>query len=192
MKSESRKYVVPLKITRVWAMPSKHTFLIKPIKELLSRYVGDGKLWIDPFCGENSPAEDTNDLNPHKKNSGSNMHALDFVKSKNKYPFRQKYEGILFDPPYSPRQVKECYNSFGLAPRKEDTQSFSSVKRAAVPILFPGGIAICCGWNSNGFGKVLGFELIELLVVAHGGNHNDTIVTVERKLSDVKTLLNKQ
>lgn len=45
----------------------------------------------------------------------------------------------------------------------------------------PNGLAISCGWNSGGFGKMLGFEIVEILLVAHGGNHNDTIVTVERK-----------
>lgn len=34
----------------------------------------------------------------------------------------------------------------------------------------------------NGIGKTRGFEIVEILLVAHGGNHNDTIVTVERKL----------
>lgn len=29
--------------------------------------------------------------------------------------------------------------------------------------------------------KNRGFEIIEIMLVAHGGNHNDTIVTVERK-----------
>ncbi len=43
-------------------MPSMHTFTIKPIRELVGRYVKDGKGWIDPFAGENSPAEITNDL----------------------------------------------------------------------------------------------------------------------------------
>lgn len=33
-----------------------------------------------------------------------------------------------------------------------------------------------------GIGKKNGFEIIEILLVAHGGMHNDTIVTVERKL----------
>ena len=46
-----------MKITRVWAMPSKDTFTIKPIAELLKRYVGSGLCWIDPFAGENSPAQ---------------------------------------------------------------------------------------------------------------------------------------
>ena len=30
-------------INRVWAMPNKWTFKVKPIGELVSRYVGDGK-----------------------------------------------------------------------------------------------------------------------------------------------------
>jgi hypothetical protein len=41
-----------------------------------------------------------------------------------------------------------------------------------------------CGWNSNGFGKGLGFEMIELLLIAHGSMHNDTIVTIERKFTN--------
>ena len=36
---------------------------------------------------------------------------------------------------------------------------------------------------SNAFGKKRGFEIEEILIVAHGGNRNDTLVTVERKQS---------
>ena len=43
------------------------------------------------------------------------------------------------------------------------------------------GIALSCGWNSGGIGKTNGFKLIEILLVPHGGIHNDTIVTVEGK-----------
>lgn len=32
-----------------------------------------------------------------------------------------------------------------------------------------------------GIGKTLGFNIEEILLVAHGGWHNDTICTVERK-----------
>jgi hypothetical protein len=32
-------------------------------------------------------------------------------------------------------------------------------------------------------GKNRGFEIVEILIVAHGGHHNDTLVTVERKLT---------
>jgi len=48
-------------------------------------------------------------------------------------------------------------------------------------MLKPGGIAICFGWNSMGFGLTRGYELKEILLVTHGAAHNDTIVTVERK-----------
>ena len=48
-------------------------------------------------------------------------------------------------------------------------------------IIKPGGYAICCGWTSQGLGKNRGFEMIEILLVPHGGSKNDTIVTVEVK-----------
>ena len=44
------------------------------------------------------------------------------------------------------------------------------------------GIVITCGWNSGGIGKKYGFEIIEILLVPHGGWHNDTIITVEKKV----------
>ena len=51
-------------------------------------------------------------------------------------------------------------------------------------MLKPEGIAICFGWNSMGFGLKRGYELLEVLMVPHGGAHNDTIVTVERKTAN--------
>lgn len=47
-----------------------------------------------------------------------------------------------------------------------------------------GGYAITFAWNSNGIGKKYGFELQEILLVAHGSQHNDTIVTVEKKIQN--------
>jgi len=93
-----------------------------------------------------------------------------------------KYKGVLFDPPYSLRQTKECYDGFGYSMSLEDTQSFpNNVKDIIAHKIDISGIAICFGWNSGGFSINLGFELIEILLVAHGGHHTDTIVTVERK-----------
>ena len=48
-------------------------------------------------------------------------------------------------------------------------------------ILKIGGICMCFGWNSSGVGNRRGFDILEILLVAHGGSHNDTIVTVEKK-----------
>ena len=48
-------------------------------------------------------------------------------------------------------------------------------------LLAPGGRVITCGWNTVGMGTTLGYALEEILLVCHGSDHNDTIVTVERK-----------
>ena len=59
---------------------------------------------------------------------------------------------------------------------------FGEMKKEIGRIVSVGGICITCGWNSGGVGKKYGFEIDEILLVAHGGWHNDTIVTVERKV----------
>lgn len=163
-------------IKRIWAMPSHHTFKIKPIKELVEKYVGDGIGWVDPFAGENSPAEFTNDMNPQKP-SKFHLPAKEFAEQ-----LDGSYNGVLFDPPYSLRQVKECYESIGVKLFQEDTQRFpQNVKEKIAHKIKTGGYAITFGWNSQGFGKNLGFEIIEILLVPHGRGHNDTIVVVEVK-----------
>lgn len=91
---------------------------------------------------------------------------------------------VLFDPPYSPRQISELYKACGRAVTGKDTQNarlYKEVKDKLDGVLRPGGIAISCGWNSMGFGIGRGYELLECLLVPHGAAHNDTIVTVERK-----------
>ena len=60
-------------------------------------------------------------------------------------------------------------------------QSKKEIKR----ILKVGGKVITFGWNSGGIGKTNGFEITRILMVPHGGWHNDTICTVEIKTSEV-------
>lgn len=166
---------------RVWSMPNKWTFQIPPIAELVSRYVGDGKGWIDPFAGETSPAEFTNDLNLERKTT-HHMDALDFLRS-----FTGHYKGVLFDPPYSLRQVKECYESLGRDFTFEDSHDvgrWTKHKLNIARLLPVGGLVLSFGWNSQGMNKQNGFEVIEGLLVCHGGAHNDTIVTVEMKVRE--------
>ncbi len=169
---------------RVWAMPNKWTFLIKPISEIVSRYVGDGKGWIDPFSGMNSPAEFTNDLNPNMP-AKCHMDALGYLLSLCGNGYHNVYKGLLFDPPYSPRQVKECYDSVGRHMEQDDAllgYKRGLYKEAINMLLQPGCVVISCGWNSVGMGKKMGYEIIEGLLVCHGSDHNDTIVTVEMKV----------
>ena len=168
-----------MEINRVWAMPNKWTFEIKPIRKLIYKYGGDFKEWIDPFAGMNSPAEIRNDLNPDMP-AEYHLKAKEFAKQLN-----SQFNGCLFDPPYSNRQIKECYESIGLTFNQNDSQGlFQKEKKIFAPLIRTGGFAICFGWSSNGFGKQLGFKLVEILLVSHGGSHNDTIVTVEQKFQD--------
>ena len=164
-----------LKINRVWSMPNKWTFTIKPIKELLERYTQEG-YWCDPFAGENSPAQIKNDLSG---NVEFKMDAIDFLESRKD----NEFDGILIDPPYSLRQVSEHYKKAGIEITGWHTSAGwgAKIKNEASRILKPGGIVICFGWNSMGLGLNRGFTMKEVLLVPHGGSKNDTIVTVETK-----------
>ena len=165
-------------IQRVWAMPNKWTFKIKPIAELLSDYCGGGGLWCDPFAGRYSPAEVCNDLNPDL-DVEYNMDALDFLKLQED----EKFDGVLLDPPYSLRQLKECYDNMGMALSVHQTRHFfSDIKDELARIVSPGGLAISFGWSTVGLSNSRGFVLEGVLLVCHGGIHHDTLVTIERKV----------
>ncbi len=161
-------------------MPNKHTFGIKPIKELIHRYAGEvNGVIIDPFANKNKIANITNDLDP-QYNTDYNLDALDFLKLFDD----NSVDMVLYDPPYSPRQVSECYRALDMTVNMQTTQSsyWGNQKKEVSRIIKKGGIVITCGWNSGGIGKTNGFEIIEILLVPHGGIHHDTIVTVERKI----------
>jgi len=169
-----------LEIRRVWAMPNKWTFKIKPIKELIDRYVGDGKGWIDPFAGMCSPAEFTNDLNPETC-AKYHMDAVEFIKMFN----NELFKGCLFDPPYTYGQICESYKRWGIksADLKNNNQLYAQVKDVIAPKIMPGGYVLHFGYHSNGFGRGRGFKVIEIVLIAHGGAHYDTICTVEKKMN---------
>jgi hypothetical protein len=171
-----------MEISRIWCMPNSETFKIKPIKELISRYIDKEKIWVDPFVRNSIYKEHckyTNDLN-QEITATHNLEALEFLKQIE----TETCDGVLFDPPYSFRQIMECYNGIGRKVFQTDTNgSFYADKKIEIArIVKKGGLVISFGWNSMGIGKTRGFEMIELLLVPHGGSKNDTIVTVERKL----------
>lgn len=165
-------------------MPNKNTFKIKPIKELIERYIKEVKdknpnaVIIDPFANQSKLANITNDLDP-QYNTDYNMDALDFLKMFN----NNSVDMVLYDPVYSPRQLSECYKKLGYSVTMQTTQSsyWSNHKKEISRIVKKDGIVITCSWNSGGIGKKYQFQIVEILLVPHGGWHNDTIVVVERK-----------
>lgn len=160
-------------------MPNKNTFDIKPIKELIQSELTNGT-WIDPFANQNKLATITNDLNPDF-DTDYHMDALDFLKTFQ----NESVDGVLYDPPYSPRQVTECYQGVGMNVTSETTRAsfWGNQKKEISRIVKPGGKVITFGWNSGGIGRKYGFEITRILLVPHGGWHNDTICTVEVKVA---------
>ena len=167
-------------INRVWAMPNRNTFKIKPIAELINRYLKADTISIDPFARDTKIATYRNDLNP-ATGAEYHMHALDFLSELIQKDI--KGDLILFDPPYSPHQTKECYEGFGINMKYEDDgrHGWSKTRTAMANILKSDGYCISCGWDTIGLGKKHGFEIIEILLCCHGIGHNDTIVMVERR-----------
>lgn len=176
-----KKQATEIRFSRKWSMPNANTFSMKPIKDRLETLVPDkseGKIWIDPFA-RNSIFKDrctyTNDLNK-EFDCTHHMDALDFLKT-----FEDKsVDGVLYDPPYSVRQVQEVYSGVGRKVTADDTKAtvFTNFKKEISRVTKDNGHVICFGWNSGGIGKGLGFDIEEILLVPHGGPHNDTIMTI--------------
>ena len=174
-----------MEINKEWAMPSKNTFSIKPIEYLVSTcFLTMGLTQpcfaVDPFVG-NSPFKDrclSNDLNP-EITADEHKDALVFLRTISP----NVVDILLFDPPYSPRQVSECYKKMKRTVNMQTTQSifWSNLKKEVTRIVRPGGMVITCGWNSGGIGKKYRFKQTEILLVSHGSWHNDTIVSIEEK-----------
>lgn len=161
-------------ISTVWAMPSRWTFSIAPIQEFINRNLCGGII-IDPFSGKSEIATHRNDL----ANGG-----VDAEKFCNQLLSKGIVaDTILFDPPYSPRQISECYKSIGLKVTGKDTQNaalYARVKKPLAELLKPGGVALSFGWQSSGFTKKQ-FTTKEILLVQHGSAHNDTICVAQTK-----------
>lgn len=170
-----------MRFDREFAMPNADTFSLPPVMRLLDRWLTEGMVVIDPFARNAKRGTITNDLNP-ETSAQHHLPADEFVAGLN----GTRADAVLFDPPYSPRQIAEVYQQIGRYCGTQDTQNarlYKTVKNGLDRVLKPEGIAVCFGWNSLGFGLKRGYEMLEILMVTHGGAHNDTLVTVERKIT---------
>lgn len=171
---------------RVWAMPNKNTFDIPPIRALVKSYLAKSKVSIDPFARNKRWATYTNDLNPDTA-ADNHLDVLEFLRLLETQ--NVKVDLVLFDPPYSARQIKECYEGIGLAMPYERTLGWGNERATIDRILSVNGAVVSCGWSSVGMGSQRGYSIEEILLVSHGKVHNDTIVMVERKLQSDQTNL---
>lgn len=171
-----------MKFSRVWAMPTRDTFDAKPVKEFVQRYLAASKVSVDPFARDKDWFTYTNDLNPdtkaqHHLDARLFLNALQLV--------NVKADLLIVDPPWTCRQISECYKGFGMPVTKETTQIgklYKEVRDAAMPILTDDAVVLSFGYNSTGMGKKRGFEIVEIMLVNCGGPHQDIICMAERRL----------
>jgi hypothetical protein len=170
-----------VRLRRVLSPAERWTFRIPAVAQLITKYVPeDGKGWIDPFCGRSTLAEYRNDLDPESPCSSHNE-AEAFVRAVR--PPRGGFRGVLWDPPYSYRQISDCYHALGKKAHTNDTNSsfYTRVRAPLLPKLAKNALVLYCGWDTIPFGP--GFEVVEGLDICHGGGHrHDTLVTVQRRV----------
>lgn len=169
-----------MKFSRAWAMPTADTFDCPPIGEFMHRYMRG--VSVDPFARNKRWATYTNDLNPDTA-AEYHMDAEAFLKMLHSRGVAA--DCIILDPPYSPRQISECYRAAGIKATMKDTQNaalYARVRAAAKRLCKVGTVVLSFGWNSAGMGEH--FDKREILLVAHGGAHNDTICVAEEMLPD--------
>ena len=158
-------------------MPSSDTFSMRPVLDFIERHANRSGLIADPFARNSRLGDLRNDLNPGT-DAEFHMDAVAFLKS---LADRNDITTVLFDPPYSPRQIAECYAEAGLTATMKDTQNarfYRECRDAMRAFLRPGAVVLSFGWNSAGMGR--DWERLETLLVYHGGAHNDTICCADR------------
>lgn len=170
-------------------MPNKSTFSMKPVRKFIDGWNNGGESY-DPFCGNSTIAKHRNDIRI------SGLDALDWLKEQPS----NSADFFLHDPPYTPRQLKECYESIGRSLHDTKASYWSNLRDEIKRIVKPGGIVLSFGYGASHVGKTRGFEIqdglivlpcykseefeiVDGLAVLHGGNHNATIC-----IAEVKTL----
>ena len=106
------------------------------------------------------------------KESPADWHgdAFEFVQGCTK-----SFDAVILDPPYNIRKAREKYGERWIG-------QFTKIKNALPRIVVPGGIVITLGYDTVGMSMSRGFRKIGICVICHNGDHNDTLVVVERKL----------
>jgi len=133
---------------------------------------GDRMRIADPFarnCG--IAGKHTNDIDP-ETNAVHHLDAVDFLCS---LPSGE-FDAVIFDPPFSSNQAERypigdlnIYTKPGYI-----KECMGEVNR----ILRPGGYLLKFGYNTS---RCHQFDMVKIWIVNSGGNHNDTLISLQRK-----------
>lgn len=102
-------------------MPNANTFSMPPVGDFVKRWTEGRTCIVDPFARDNpTGAQHSNDINPVMA-SDHHKDAREFLDDLIRADVGA--DCIIFDPPYSPTQIKRAYESAGLEVTQQDTQS---------------------------------------------------------------------
>ncbi len=173
--------------SRVWSMATADTFDIPEIRDFVLKYLQKSICSIDPFARNKRWATWTNDINPATA-AKEHLEARRFLRQLELNEVQADL--VLFDPPYSPRQIQEHYAAAHMRTNQEDTQNaklYAECRNYFRKLTTPNAVVLSFGWNSVGMGK--GWDTDEIMLVCHGGAHNDTICLAERKRTNLQGVL---
>lgn len=164
------------------ALETSKTKWCKDIFEEVMKRIDHTLEICDPFALNNTLAWPfTNDINENSK-ADYNMDAIDFLNHLVLDGFSGEFDLVLFDPPFSFRQAEKYVGSVTnvyTAPAYVK-RCFESIYK----LLKPGGYVLKFGFNSTRDHR--GLTLVQMWCINHGGNHNDTIVTLwQRQNEDI-------
>ena len=142
-------------------------------------------LFVDPFANDSFTQYlqgcITNDLNP-KFNTNYNLEFKDFAYEMKE--LEHKFDLILFDPPYSLRQLKDQYDGIGKELKLWQTHNmWGEGKDVLADLVKVGGYVISLGWTTAGFGQKRGFQKKEVHVFEQAAREDrySMYVVVEQK-----------
>lgn len=152
----------------------RYTFSRKPMRDWVET-VCEGKV-LNLFAGPThlNVDEIRNDIDPEMTpHVDYQLDAIKFVEMWQQ-DFKDKFNTILLDPPYSYRKSMELYHGHKASP-------FKRLKDVLCNVLVKDGIVITFGYHSVSMGTNRGFEIEHIALFSHGGAIHDTIATVERR-----------
>jgi len=176
-------------ITNITSTPFEN----KHIRKIIDLYIYKANqasksnfLGVDPFARESFTnylqSCITNDLDD-KFETNYNLEFKDFAKKM--VELEHRFNIVFFDPPYSLRQLKDCYDGIG---KNLDLWQSQNMWKEGKDLLSHqvklGGYVISLGWTSSGFGKKRGFKKVAVHVFEQAGMEDryDVILTVEQKV----------
>jgi len=155
-----------------YTIPSRYMFTDGRVMKILKQEMTNS-VWLDPMAGYNSPAQVCNDLDP---NTPAQYHedALLFLKRQPD----EYYDGVIFDPPYTPKQSREYYAE--RIPPKSFYKYLIDCKREIARIIKPGGKYIQFWYTVMGLWGYKTTRVVLICQLAPG--RPDIICVVQRKV----------